>query len=382
MASEKKDYYEILGVPRNASADEIKRAYRKLTKKYHPDANPGDKEAEAKFKEINEAHDVLSDPQKKAQFDQFGYVGDMPPGGGFGGFDGGFGGFGDLGDLGDLFGSFFGGGAGRSRSSDPNAPRRGADLEMTMRITLEMAYRGSKKTIEVPHEENCSVCGGSGAEPGSKAETCSECKGKGQVERVMRTPIGQMVQRSVCPKCGGKGKTITRPCKSCHGTGRVRKEQKIDVTIDAGIDTGMRLRIPGRGEAGRNGGADGDLYILFDVASDPRFERDGDDLHMRLDIAMPQAVLGASVPVKTFDGDETFDVPAGTQPGSTIRIKNRGMPRFRSSGKGDMVMHVKVSIPKDLSDKGRKLMAELAQEMKVSVAGDKGLFEKIKSKLS
>lgn len=379
-SSGKKDYYEVLGVDRSASADEIKKAYRKLTRKYHPDANPGDASAEAKFKEINEAHDVLSDPKKKAQYDQFGFVGDAPPpgAGSFGGdfFGGGFG------DLGDLFGSFFGGMGGRGRSADPNAPRRGADLEMAMRITLETAYKGAKREIEVPHEENCSACGGTGAEPGTSAEVCPDCHGTGRVERTASTPFGQMVQVVPCARCGGKGKIIKSPCRSCKGTGRVRKNQKIDVTIPRGVDTGTRLRVSGKGEAGVNGGPDGDLFIVLDVASDSRFQRDGADLHMWVDIELPQAVLGASVPVKTLDGDEKLDIPAGTQPGATLRLRNRGMPRLRGGGSGDMHFHVRVHVPKDLSEKGRSLMRDLAREMNVSVADDTGFLGKIKNKLS
>lgn len=379
-SSGKKDYYEVLGVDRSASADEIKKAYRKLTRKYHPDANPGDASAEAKFKEINEAHDVLSDPKKKAQYDQFGFVGDAPPpgAGSFGGdfFGGGFG------DLGDLFGSFFGGMGGRGRSADPNAPRRGADLEMSMRITLETAYKGAKREIEVPHEENCSACGGTGAEPGTSAEVCPDCHGTGRVERTASTPFGQMVQVVPCARCGGKGKVIKSPCRSCKGTGRVRKNQKIDVTIPRGVDTGTRLRVSGKGEAGVNGGPDGDLFIVLDVASDPRFQRDGADLHLWVDIELPQAVLGASVPVKTLDGDEKLDIPAGTQPGATLRLRNRGMPRLRGGGSGDMHFHVRVNVPKNLSDKGRSIVRDLAREMNVPVADDPGFLGKIKSKLT
>lgn len=382
----KKDYYEVLGVPKSATADEIKKAYRKLARKYHPDANHGNPDAEAKFKEINEAHDVLSDQQKKAQYDQFGFVGDAPPPGA-GGYGGGFGGFGgtqfDGADLfGDIFGSFFGGGAGGRTSRNPNAPRKGSDLEMSMRITLETAYKGDKRKVEVPREENCSHCGGSGAEPGSKVETCPECHGTGQIERATQTPFGQMVQVVPCVKCGGKGKIVTQPCKECKGSGRVRKTRKIDITIPAGVDTGTRLRVAGEGEAGKNGGPSGDLFILLEVAADKRFQRSGSDLHVKVDIEVPQATLGTTVTIPTFDGNEKLDIPAGTQPGSVLRIKNRGMPRLRGSGKGDLHIHVRVNVPKNLSEKGRQLMAELAKEMNVEVADEKGLFDKIKGKFS
>ena len=379
----KKDYYDILGVPKSATPEEIKKAYRKLTRKYHPDANPGNEEAERKYKEINEANDVLSDPQKRAQYDQFGFVGDVPPpgAGGFGGepfFGGGTGGgF----DFGDIFESFFGGGVGRARAN-PNAPRRGADLEMATKITLETAYKGATRDVEIPREETCTHCSGSGAEPGTKVETCPECHGTGQLERATQTPFGQMVQVVPCVRCGGKGKIVTTPCKECRGQGRVRRTKKLEVKIPPGVDTGTRLRIAGEGEGGVNGGPSGDLFIMIEVMADKRFQRDGADLHMKVDIAVPQATLGTTVSIPTFDGAEKLDIPAGTQPGSVLRIKNRGMPRLRGSGKGDLHIHVRVNVPKNLSDKGKQLMAELAAEMKVEVAEDKTVLGKIKNKFS
>ena len=373
----KKDYYEILGVGRGASADEIKKTYRKLTRKYHPDTNPGNAEAEKKYKEINEANEVLSDPQKRAQYDQFGYVGDMPPGGDFGGFGGaGFGGA-DFGDLfGDLFGSAFGG-TGR-RSVDPNAPRRGNDLEYTMQISLEDAFRGVTKKIEVPRLETCPHCGGSGAEPGTKIETCPTCGGRGQVQQTVNTPFGQMAQVTACPTCHGKGKVIKTPCRECKGQGRVRKQHSVDVKIPAGIDTGIRLRVSSQGEAGVNGGPSGDLFLLIEVKPDRRFQRKGDDLNTSVDIKYPQAALGCEVKIETFDGFETLDIPAGTQPGSKLRIKGRGMPRLRGKGSGDMNILVKVTISKDPSAKERELLEQIAKEMKVTVKNKEGFFDKIK----
>ena len=370
----KKDYYEILGVGRGASADEIKKAYRKLTRKYHPDANPGDAEAEKKYKEINEANEVLSDPQKRTQYDQFGYVGDMPPGGDFGGFGGpGFGGA-DFGDLfGDLFGSAFGG-SGR-RSVDPNAPRRGNDLEYTMQISLEDAFRGVTKKIEVPRLETCPHCGGSGAEPGTKVETCPTCGGRGQVQQTVNTPFGQMAQVTVCPTCHGKGKVVKTPCRECKGQGRVRKQHSVDVKIPAGIDTGIRLRVSSQGEAGINGGPSGDLFLLIEVKPDRRFQRKGDDLNTSVDIKYPQAALGCEVKIETFDGFETLDIPAGTQPGSKLRIKGRGMPRLRGKGSGDMNILVKVTISKEPSAKERELLEQIAKEMKVTVKNKEGFFD-------
>ena len=369
----KKDYYDILGVGRGASADEIKKAYRKLTRKYHPDANPGDAEAESKYKEINEANEVLSDPQKRAQYDQFGYVGDMPPGGGdFGGF-GGFGGA----DIGDLFGDLFGGGFGGSRrSSNPNGPKRGSDLEYTMQISLEDAFRGVTKKIEIPRLETCPHCGGNGAEPGSKVETCPTCGGRGQVQQVINTPFGQMSQMASCPNCKGKGKIISTPCRECKGQGRIRKQHSVEVKIPAGVDTGIRLRVSSQGEAGLNGGPTGDLFILIEVRQDRRFQRKGDDLNTSVDIAYPQAALGCEVKIETFDGSETLDIPAGTQPGSKLRIKGRGMPRLRGGGHGDMNILVRVGVIKSPSSKERELLEALAKEMKVQVKTREGFFEK------
>ncbi len=373
----KNDYYDILGVGREASADEIKKAYRKLTKKYHPDAHPGDAEAEKKYKEINEANAVLSDPEKRAQYDQFGYVGDMPPGGDFSGFGGsGFGGA-DFGDLfGDLFGSAFSG-AGR-RSADPNAPRRGNDLEYTMQISLEDAYRGINRKIDIPRLETCPHCGGNGAEPGTKVETCATCGGRGQVQQTVNTPFGQMAQVTTCPKCHGKGKTITTLCRECRGQGRIRKQHSVEVKIPAGVDTGIRLRVSSQGEAGINGGPSGDLFLLIEVKPDRRFQRKGDDLNTTVDIVYPQAALGCEVKIETFDGFETLDIPAGTQPGSKLRIKGRGMPYLRGKGNGDMNILVRVGISKNLSAKERELLEQLAKEMKVSVRSKDGFFDKFK----
>lgn len=359
----KRDYYEVLGVERSASAEEIKKAYRRLTRKYHPDANPGNAEAAEKFKEINEANEVLSDPQKRAQYDQFGYVGDMP-GGGAGGFGGqGFGGFGDFGDIfGDIFGGFAGGGR-----RDPNAPMRGNDLEYGLQISIEEAYRGVTKKVSIPRYDTCDHCHGSGAEPGSKIETCPTCGGRGKIRQTIQTPFGQMVQEHECYECRGRGKKIVSPCRECRGTGRVRKQTTVDVTIPPGVDTGIRLRVSGKGEAGLNGGPAGDLYIIIEVRADSRFVRKDDDLYTTVEITYPQAVLGCQVKIDTFDGQETLEVPAGTQPNTKLRIRDRGMPklRSRSGGHGNMIVLVKVTVPKNPTSKQKELIRQLADEMKV-----------------
>lgn len=372
----KKDYYEVLGVGRGASADEVKKAYRKLTRQFHPDANKGDPSAEEKYKEINEAYEVLSDPEKRAQYDQYGFVGDMPPGGGYGG------GFQDM-DLGDLFGDIFGGGFGRQgrHRADPNAPRRGNDLEYAMSVTLEEAFRGATKKVEIPRLETCDRCHGDGSEPGSTPETCPTCGGTGQVQQVMNTPFGQMAQVIACSTCHGTGKIIKNPCKECRGQGRVRKKHSVEVKIPRGVDTGVRLRVSSQGESGINGGPSGDLYLLIEVKSDKRLQRRGDDLNTTVDISYPQAALGSEVKIETFDGAENLQIPAGTQPGSKLRIKGRGMPRLRGGGFGDMNILVRVTVPKNPSSQEKELLLKLAEEMNVSVKKPKGgLFDKLKDK--
>lgn len=368
-----KDYYKILGVSRDADQAEIKKAYRKLVRQYHPDANPGNKEAEEHFKKVNEAYEVLGDPQKRAQFDQFGHVGDIPGGSPFEGFGGA--GMGDI--FGDIFENIFGG-TGRRRA-DPNAPQKGADLESELVITLEEAARGIKKSVEIPRWENCDRCGGSGAEPGSSPETCPTCGGTGQVETQQRTPFGQFVSVNTCPYCNGRGTIVRNPCKSCRGEGQVRRKHSVEVSVPSGVDLGTRLRISGEGQAGINGGPPGDLYLVMNVKNDPVFKRDGVDLHRKVGIAFPQAVLGSEIGVATLiDGERDVEIPAGTQPGKVIKLKGYGMPSLRGSLRGDLFLHVDVEVPRKLTDKQRALLEQLAVEMDVKIK-ETGVLGKFKS---
>jgi len=368
------DLYQILGVARDASQAEIKRAYRQLARQYHPDANHGSGEAEEKFKKINAAYSVLSDPEKRARYDQFGSADGADPFGG-GGFTG------DFGDIfGDLFAQVFGGGMGR-RQADPNAPRRGGDLEMALSVSLLEAANGVTHTLEVPRWEACEGCGGTGAKPGTSPETCSVCGGRGQVEQVQRTLFGQFVSVTVCPECQGRGKIVREKCPDCGGRGQVRRKHKLEVKVPAGVERGTRLRITGAGEAGVNGGPQGDLYLLIDVKPDRAFERDGADLHTRLLLTYPQAVLGAEVEVSTLiDGVEKIGVPAGTSHGQVLKVRGKGMPRLRGPrGRGDLYVHVFIDIPSRLTDRQKELITELAGEMKTPVgSGEPGFFEKFK----
>lgn len=366
---EAEDLYKILGVPRDASAADIKKAYRQLVRKYHPDANPGNRDAEEHFKKINQAYEVLGDPGKRNQYDQFGTVGDMGGGSPFEGF----GGMGDI--FGDIFDSVFGG-AGRRRSS-PDAPRRGTDLEMRVEVTLLEAATGAVKEFMIPRLESCPVCSGTGAKPGTTPETCSRCGGCGQVESRQQTPFGRFVSVNPCPSCNGTGKIIREKCAECGGQGRVRAQHKVEVKIPPGVDTGTRLRISGEGEPGANGGQAGDLYLVVNVLEHKDFKREGGDLHTRLSVSFPQAALGCTLEVPTlYGGKESLDIPAGTQPGKVFTIRGEGVPRLRGPrGKGDLFVHVTVEVPEKLTDRQRALLEELAREMKVEVE-DSGVFGK------
>lgn len=368
MLLSKRDYYEVLGVEKNASQEDIKKAYRRLARKYHPDVTGGDKEAEARFKEVNEAYEVLGDEQKRAHYDRYGH---SEPGG----FDG-AGGFG-FGDMGDIFDMFFGGAQRRSPNS---GPQRGSDLRFDMTISLEEAASGLEEEIEIRRYDACSTCGGTGASPGSSIDTCSQCQGTGQVGVTQSTPFGRFSTYQTCPRCHGEGKTIKDPCKDCAGQGRVEALRKIEVTVPPGVDSGTRLRVAGEGEAGYRGGPSGDLYIYVFVREHETFKRDGQDLFLELPIEFCQATLGAEVQVPTLDGDVKITIPAGTQAGRVFRLRGKGMPSLRGFGRGDLHVKVRIAVPTNLSNEEEELLRQFAalRGDQVAPAKDKGLLRRVK----
>ncbi|ASM77860.1 molecular chaperone DnaJ [Vitreoscilla filiformis] len=359
--SEKRDYYQVLGVAKTASDDDIKKAYRKLAMKYHPDRNQGEgaKEAEEKFKEGKEAYEMLSDPQKRAAYDQYGHAGVDPSAGGFRGGQEGFGGFAEA--FGDIFGDIFGqqGGGGR-RGGGGQQVYRGNDLSYGMEISLEEAARGKDAQIRIPTWEHCETCGGTGAKPGTKAKTCSTCNGSGTVH--MRQGFFSIQQ--TCPHCHGSGKIIPEPCTSCHGAGKVKKQKTLEVKIPAGINEGMRIRSVGNGEPGTNGGPPGDLYIEIRIKQHDIFERDGDDLHCTVPVPMTTAVLGGTIEVPTLESKLEIEIPEGTQHGKTFRLRGKGIKGVRSAYPGDLYCHVTVETPVKLTEHQRKLMKELDESFR------------------
>lgn len=378
--AEKRDYYEVLGVPKTASADEIKSAYRKLAKKYHPDLNPGDKSAEEKFKEVGEAYEMLSDADKRARYDQFGHAGVDPNYGAGGGF-GGFGGV-DLGDiLGDIFGGGFGGFGGSTRRANPNAPRKGADVRVSVVLSFMEAVHGCKKTVSVDRQDVCSACGGSGAAKGTSPETCSDCRGTGYVTVQKRTPFGVMQSTEPCARCGGRGKIIQSPCSKCHGTGKTTSTKRVEVTIPAGVDDDQLLRLTGLGDAGRNGGPAGDLIVILTVRPDAMFERDGFDVHVAVPITYSQAVLGAEVEVPTIDGKVQLTIPEGTQSGTPFRMRGKGIQYVNGRGHGDELVTVVVEIPKKLTKTQREALKRFEDSLKEeNYEQRKGFFKSLKEK--
>lgn len=372
--ADKCDYYEVLGVSKTATDDELKKAYRKLAKQYHPDLHPGDKEAEAKFKEINEAYEILSDADKRAKYDQYGFAA-FDPNSGFGGFDGGFGGFDDLGDiLGSIFGGGFGGfgggfgGGGQRRN---NGPRKGENVRVNLTLDFEEAVFGCKKEIPVNMVETCPDCKGTGCAEGTHPETCPDCGGRGTVVRTQRTAMGMMQSTSQCPRCNGRGQVIHTPCPTCKGNGRIRKKKTVSVNIPAGIDNGQTVSLRGLGNEGVNGGAPGDLLVTVTVRAHALFERDGSSILLDLPISYAQAVLGAEVTVPTLTGKVKLTIPEGTDTGTTFRLKGKGVPFLRGNGSGDQFVTVNIETPKKLNDTQKEALRKFAEAMDEPVAAEK-----------
>ena len=361
MAQEKRDYYEVLGVSKGASEDEIKKAYKKLARKYHPDMNPGDKEAEEKFKEVNEANEVLSDPEKKARYDQFGFAGvDSNYGAGAGGA-GGFGGGFDFGDLGDIFGSFFGGGFGGGRQRNPNAPQRGESIRASVPVSFTEAAFGCEKSVTLERSEICGTCKGNGCAPGTTPEICPDCHGTGSVQVRRQTPMGVFASNGPCRKCGGTGRLIHQPCPDCRGSGAVRKRKTIKVNIPAGIDHGQTISLRGQGNAGKNGGPAGDLLITVMVQPHELFRRDGVDVFCEAPITFSQAVLGAELEIPTIDGKVKYSIPEGTQTGTVFRLKGKGIPVLNGRGRGDQYVTVTIETPRNLNKEQKEALRKFSE---------------------
>ena len=379
--ADKRDYYEVLGVEKSASEDDIKKAFRKLARQYHPDLHPDDKDAEAKFKEINEAYEVLSDSEKRAKYDQFGHAAFDPSYGGGGAGAGGFGGFADMGDIFDsIFGGFssaFGGG----RANNPNAPRRGADIEASVTIDFMEACNGKKVNVRINRQEQCPDCRGTGAAAGSQPKTCPDCSGTGTRRVTQRTPFGNISQTTTCSRCGGRGKIIENPCKSCSGKGIIRRPQDKEVDIPAGVDDDQVLRVQGGGHSGLNGGPSGDLHIRVNVRPDPIFDRKGYDIWTEVPLTYTQAVLGAEITVPTVVGKEKVNIPEGTQPGTVFRLRGKGVNRPYRSDRGDHYVKVSIEVPKSLNkDQKAKLQAYEDSLSEKNYQKRQGFFNKLKDK--
>ncbi|MDO4544748.1 MAG: molecular chaperone DnaJ [Bacillota bacterium] len=360
--ADKRDYYEVLGLKKGASDDEIKKAFRKMAMKYHPDKNPGDKAAEEKFKEVNEAYAVLSDPDKKEKYDRFGHAGVDPNAGFGGGGAGGFGGFGGFEDIFDMFGGAFGGfGGGGGSRGRRNGPRKGSDLQKAITIDFKEAAFGTKKQIRINKYVKCKTCGGSGAAPGTSKKKCPNCGGTGEVRTSQRTPLGTFQSVSPCPDCNGTGEINETPCKDCGGTGKVRDNVTISVNIPAGVDNDSVIPIRGQGEPGINGGPDGDLYIVINVKPHKLFERRGQDLWLEIPISFNQAALGDDITVPTLEEKVSYKVPAGTQPGTVFRLKGKGIKSVRGSKKGDLYVRVTLEIPTKLNSKQKKAIETMGK---------------------
>ena len=384
MAEQKRDYYEVLGVQKGCSDDELKKAYRKVAKKYHPDLNPGDAEAEAKFKEANEAYAILSDAEKRQRYDQFGHAGVDPN---FGAGGAGAGGF-DFSDFGDIFDTFFGGGGGfggfggfggSTRTRNPNGPIRGNNINISINLSFIEAAKGCKKTININRMVRCEDCNGSGAAAGTQPEICPDCHGTGQVMTQQRTPFGMMQSARPCSKCGGTGKIIKDPCKKCNGQGRSRTAVKLEVSVPAGIDDGQTFVLRGQGDDGLNGGPAGDVNVTVSVRKDALFERDGYDVWCDVPITFCQAVLGAEVTVPTIDGKVSYNIPEGTQPNTVFRLRNKGISYINGRGRGDQYVRVNIEVPTNLSSKQKDALREFdGQCSDKNYNKRKGFFDKLK----
>ena len=360
--AEKRDYYEVMGIQKGASEDEIKKAYKKLARQYHPDMNPGDKEAEEKFKEVNEANEVLSDPEKKARYDQFGFAGVDPNyGAGAGGsaYGGGF----DFGDLGDIFGSFFGGGFGGGQRRNPNAPQRGESIRASVSVSFTEAAFGCEKSVTLERSEQCPTCKGNGCAPGTTPEICPDCHGTGTVQTRRQTPMGVFASNGPCRKCGGTGRLIHQPCPDCRGTGAVRKRKTIKVNIPAGIDHGQTISLRGQGNAGKNGGPAGDLLITVMVQPHELFHRDGVDVFCEAPITFAQAVLGAELEIPTIDGKVKYSIPEGTQTGTVFRLKGKGIPVLNGRGRGDQYVTVTIETPRNLNKEQKEALRRFSETL-------------------
>lgn len=384
MANEsKRDYYEVLGAPKGASEADLKKAYRRLAKENHPDLHPGNKAAEARFKEINEAYEVLSDGEKREKYDQFGHAGVDPN---FGG-GGGFGGF----DVGDIFSSFFGGGFSGDQRSPRNGPRKGGDVRVSQTITLEEAAFGCKKEISITHRETCDSCKGTGSAEGTTAEVCHNCHGSGSVRVQQRTMFGAMSTTATCPNCRGEGKIIHQPCESCGGSGDVRKQKKISINIPAGIDEGQAISLRGQGDVGKNGGPPGDLIVAIHVQPHSELQRRGNTIYLERVMSFVQATLGAQMEIPTLDGKVKYTIPEGTQSGTTFRLREKGVPNLNGRGRGDQLVTVKVETPKKLTEEQKEALKHFGEEMGELIpviteseteppASAKGFFDKKRKK--
>ena len=378
MAQNKRDYYEVLGIQKGASEDEIKKAYKKLARKYHPDMNPGDKEAEEKFKEINEANEVLSDPTKKARYDQFGFAGVDPNyGAGGGGWGDGAAGF-DFGDLGDIFGSFFGGGFGGAQQRR-NGPQRGESIRMSVSVSFTEAAFGCDKDVTLERSEQCPSCHGNGCAEATTPEICPECRGSGTVQVRRQTPMGVFATTATCTKCGGSGKIIHQPCAECHGNGRVHKRRTVKVSIPAGIDNGQTISLRGQGHAGKNGGPNGDLLITVKVKPNDLFRRDGTSVFCEAPITFTQAVLGAELEIPTIDGKVKYTIPEGTQTGTVFRLRGKGIPVLNGRGRGDQYVTVTIETPRNLNKEQKDALRKFGETLgEGNYEQQKSFFKKFK----